>query len=96
MGPVAIIVVGLAIAGAVASWVVAAIYGVRALVALEGRQHSLRRVALFAWPFAVRRMQGVSREHAAVVNKAVVAFFVCLMVAIATISLSTNFNRIAR
>jgi hypothetical protein len=90
-------VFSLALAGAVASWIVAAIYGVRALIALEGpQQRGLRRLALFAWPFAVRRMEGVSRDHAAVVNKAIVAFIVCVTVAVATISLSTNLNRVTR
>ncbi len=97
MGPVAIAVLGLAIAGAVASWGVAAVYCVRALAALEGpEQQRLRRVALFAWPFAVRQMQGVSRQHAEIVNKAIVAFIVCLTLAVATISLSTNLNRVTR
>jgi hypothetical protein len=96
MGPFAITVLGLAIAGAAASWIVAAVYCIRALTELAPHQSHLRRLALFAWPFAVRQMQGVSRQHAAIVNKAIVAFIVCLTVAVATISLSTNFNRVTR
>jgi hypothetical protein len=97
MGPLAIGILALTIAGALASWIVAAVYGVRALAAIEGPGAGrLRLLAIVAWPFAVRRLEGVASEHAAVVNKAIVAFFVCLTLAVATISLSTNFNRISR
>ena len=41
----------------------------------------------------VRRRSG-GRTRRCCVNKAIVVFFVCLTVAVATISLSTNFNRI--
>jgi len=94
IGPIAITVLALTLATAVASWVVAAVYGVRALVALEGPdQKPLRKLALYAWPFAARRMTGAAGEYAAVVNKAIVVFIVCIVVAAATVSLATNYNR---
>jgi len=94
MGPIAIAVLALTLAAAVASWVVAAVYGVRALAAIEGPdQKPLRKLALFAWPFAARRMTGAASAYAAVVNKAIVVFIVCIMIAAATVSLATNYNR---
>jgi len=97
MGPFAITVVGLALAGAAASWIVGAIYYVRCLAAIEGRDTAgLRFKAIFAWPFATGKLAGAAAENAAVVNKAIVAFLVCLTVAVATVSLSTNFNRISK
>jgi hypothetical protein len=97
MGPVAIGILALALSGAAASWVVGAIYYVRCLSAIEGENKaSLRWKALVAWPFTLGKLKGAAAEHAAVVNKAIVAFFVCLTVAVATISLSTNLNRISR
>ena len=97
MGPFAITVLVLALAGALASWIVAAIYAVRTLAAIEGEQAGrLRWLAVAAWPFAVGRLKGEASEHARIVNKAIVAFLVCVTVAAATISLSTNFNRISR
>ena len=97
MGPFAIAVLVAALAGAVASWVVGAVFYFRCLASLEGANRaSLRWRAMVAWPFTLGRLNGAAAEHAAVVNKAVVAFFVCFTVAIVTISLSTNFNRISK
>ena len=50
-----------------------------------------RRVAVCA-----RRLQGAAAAHAAKVNKALVAFFACLMVAVAAISVATNLARVSR
>lgn len=97
LGPFAITVLVLALAGAVASWVVGAIYYVRCLSSLGGEHDAwLRWRAMVAWPFTTGRLKGAAAEHAAVVNKAIVAFFVCLTIAVATVSLSTNYNRISR
>ena len=97
MGTVAIVVMSIALAGAAASWIVAAIYAVKTLAAIDGPDRSnLRWLAVVAWPFAVKRFQGEASANAAVVNKAIVAFMVCIVVAVATVSLSTNLNRIAK
>jgi hypothetical protein len=97
MGAFAITVLVLALAGALASWIVASVYSVRTLAAIDGEHAGRRRwLAVAAWPFAVGRLKGEASEHARIVNKAIVAFIVCLTVAVATISLSTNFNRISR
>jgi hypothetical protein len=97
MGPIGITVLVLALAGAAASWVVGAVYYFRCLAAVEGTDRNrLRLQAMVAWPFTLGRLRGSAAEHAAVVNKAIVAFFVCLTVAAAAVSLSTNFNRISK
>ena len=97
MGPLAIGILSLALAGAIASWVVAAVYAVRALAAIEGPEASrLRLFAMVPWPFAAKRFEAEAGEYAAVVNKAIVAFIVCVIVPVATISLSTNLNRITK
>jgi hypothetical protein len=97
MGALAIGILALTLAGALASWIVAAVYGMRALGAANGANTSRwRRFAVLAWPFAVSRFKGAASEHAAIVNKAVVAFFVCVTLAMTTISLATNLNRIAK
>lgn len=96
MGPIATTVFSLAIAGALASWVVGAIYFARAIAAMNDPSGPSRWAAVVAWPFATKRMKGAAAENAAVVNKAIVAFLICLTLAVLTISLSTNYNRIAK
>jgi hypothetical protein len=45
--------------------------------------------------FTVGRLQGAAAVNASIVNKALVAFLVCLIVAIAAISVGTNLARIS-
>jgi hypothetical protein len=97
MGPIAITVLVLALVGAAVSWVVGAVFFFRCLAAVDGTDRGwLRLKAMVAWPFSLSQLRGAAAEHAAVVNKAIVMFFICLTVAAATISLSTNFNRISK
>jgi hypothetical protein len=96
MSTVATIVAVLAGAGAVASWIVGAMFYVRTLRAIGPEQRELKWMAVVGWLFAAKRFTGEAAEHASKVNKALVAFFVCLMVAIAAISLATNLSRISR
>jgi hypothetical protein len=94
MAILATIITFLALAGAVASWVAAALCYVRAGAASgSGR---LRCLTIVAWPFATRRLSGIAAEHAARVNKALVAFFACLTIAAAAWSVASNLNRLAR
>jgi len=98
MAEVAFVVAGLALAGAAASWVVGAVYYVSTLRAISARPETrgvLLR-ALVAWPFAVGRLQGEAAAHASKVNKAMVAFFACLIVAVSAISVATNLARVSR
>jgi hypothetical protein len=97
MRAIANVVLVLAICGAVASWIVAVTSGFRTLQALPGAENrSLRWLAIVAWPFAVGRLHGAPARHAATANKAMVAFFACLMIAIAATSVTTNLSRYSR
>jgi hypothetical protein len=100
------IVACLAFAGALASWIAGAWFYARTLRALaaERGQTRLAWLAIAAWPFALGRLKGapaadaasVNVAHAANVNKALVAFIACLMVAVAATSVATNLARVSR
>jgi hypothetical protein len=92
------IVAYLAFAGAVASWVIGAWFYARTLrvLAAEGQQAPLAWLAIVAWPFALGRLKGAAAVHAAKVNKALVAFLACLMLAVAATSVATNLARVSR
>ena len=97
MGSVAIAVLVLALAGALASWIVGAIYYARSLRTLErAGGPAFAWLAIAVWPFATKRIATASAETASVVNKALVALLVCVTLGAATISYSTNLNRIAK
>jgi hypothetical protein len=97
MGSVAIGVLVFALAGAVASWAVGAVFYARALDAVgDARRAPLRWLTVAVWPFATKRIATASVGTASVVNKALVALFACVLIGAATISYSTNLNRFAR
>jgi hypothetical protein len=104
MAQVAYIVVGLAVAGAFASWIVGAVFYVRTLQAIsqDPQQRGLMSRAIFAWAFTTgmlpstaNRLQGEASAHASIVNKALVAFLVCVIVAASAISVATNLARVS-
>jgi len=94
----AFVLAGLSVAGAFACWVVGAVYYVRTLRAISDQPQSrdLMLRAIVAWPFAVGRLQGKAAAHATKVNKALVAFIACVIVAISAISVATNLARVSR
>ena len=98
----AAIVAFLALAGAVASWIAGGWFYARTLRALAaGPGHArlatpARIAAVVAWPFALGRLRGVPTPYVAPVNKALVAFLACLMVAAAATSVATNLARVSR
>ena len=97
MATLATIVAVLALIGAMASWGIGAWNSAQALRVLSGetnRSQMLR--AIVAWPFASRQMTGEAAVYSQNVNKALVAFFTCLMIAAAAFSLSTNLSRLSR
>jgi hypothetical protein len=97
MGSVAIVVLVLTLLGALASWIVGAIYYARSLRTLEiAVDEPWAALSIAVWPFATKRIASASAETASVVNKALVALIVCLTVGAATISLSTNLNRVSK
>ena len=97
MATAAYIATGLAFAGAVAAWIVGAVFYVRTLRAIsqDPQQRGLMPRAIFAWLFTVGRLQGEASAHAAIVNKAVVAFLACVIFAAAAISVAANLARIS-
>jgi hypothetical protein len=97
MATAAYIVIGLAAAGAIASWIVGAIFYVRTLGALRSdpQQRDLVPRAIFAWMFTAGRLQGEASANASIVNKAIVAFLVCVIVAATAISLAANLARVS-
>jgi hypothetical protein len=92
------IIVILALAGALASWVTGAwLYAStwRTLSAERG-QSRLGWLAVVGWPFALKRLDGAATARVAGLNKALVAFFTCLTVAAAATSVATNLARVSR
>src|SRR5712692_2611858 len=98
MATMATVLVVIALIGALTSWIVGAIFYARTLATLanEGASTRLRWLVVLARPFAVTRLQGAATEHAAKVNKSLVAFIACLMVAAAATSAATNLYRFAK
>jgi len=88
------VLVYLAFAGALASWIAGAVFYARSLRALgDDRPNWL---VVFAWPFALSRIKGAGAGPAAQVNKALVAVLACLMIAFAAFSVSANLHRVAK
>jgi hypothetical protein len=96
MATIATLLVFLAAAAAVASWIVGAVSYARCLRSLGGSgQRGLMWRAMLAWPFVLKHLQGAPAEYARRTNKALVAFFASLMVLAAAASVATNLNRIS-
>jgi cell division protein FtsL len=93
MGRVGIVVLVAALAGALASWIVGAVYYARSLRAAHAKDTSW--LAVVVWPFATKRISSTGSTEAIVVNKALVALLVCITLSAATVSLSTNLNRVS-
>jgi len=85
----------LGFAGALASWIAGAVFYARALRTL-GTGGAAQRLAVAAPPLALSRIKGATAVPAALVNKSLVAFFACLMIAFAAFSVSANLHRVAR
>jgi hypothetical protein len=96
MSTLATIVAVLAVIGAVVSWGFGAVNFVRTLQTLGKGDRKLMWYAMVAWPFVSRQMTGEAAAYSSKVNKALVAFFTCLMIAVTAISLATNLSRISR
>ena len=92
----AYILAGLAVAGALASWFAGAWFYVQTLRAISAdpAQKGMMFGAMFNWMFVARRLQGAASAEAGKVNKAIVAFLVCLIVAAVAISVATNLARV--
>ncbi len=86
----------LALIGALASWIAGAWFYLRTLRSIPADDGRLKWLAIVVWPFAVKRLEGAAAEHAARVNKALVAFMACILVGVAAFSVSTNLHRFAK
>ena len=89
------VLVYLAFAGALASFIAGAVFYARTLRTLSA-DGSANWLAVATWPFAMSRIKGARAEPAALVNKSLVAFFACLMIACAAFSVSANLHRVAK
>jgi hypothetical protein len=97
MGDFAIGVLALALAGAAASWVVGAMAYLRGSATFDPRDRGAWRwLAAAGWPFRLGRLRQGAADPAALANKAMVAFIVCMTVAAATVTLSTNLANLNR
>jgi hypothetical protein len=88
----------LALAGALTSWIMGAWFFAQTLrlLAADRERPGPAWLAIVGWPFALGRLKGAAAAHAAKINKSLVAFFACLMVAIAATSVATNLARVSR
>jgi hypothetical protein len=99
MSQLAAVVAYLALAGALVSWIIGAWFyasTLRALAVEREEKGAAIWLAVLAWPFARGRLQGAAAAHASKVNKALVAFLACVMVAMAATSVATNLARVSR
>jgi len=94
MASIAFALLFLAIAGAIVAWVAGAMYFVRTLAAIGEEERSTRWLALIAWPFAVSRLNAKAAAYAVGVNRAIVAFIACLLIAAASMSVGMNLQRV--
>ena len=81
----------LALAGALASFLAGAVFSARIAA---GRPR--RWLAVLVWPLVMTRFTGAASDQAARLNKALVAFITCLMIAAAAWSAAANLHRFAR
>jgi hypothetical protein len=86
MAAVSTILVYLAAAGAIASFVAGAVFAARAGAGARA----------IVWPLAIGRIRRAGGEPASQVNKALVAFIACLLVGAAAFSASANLHRFAK
>jgi hypothetical protein len=91
MANAAAVITGIALAGALASFIAGAVFSARALPRADLR---LRVLAILAWPFA--RAWFRTAQQSTQINKALVAFMACLMIAAAAWSAAANLHRFAR
>ncbi len=97
MATIATIVAVATLIGAAASWLYGAWNFACMLRVLSGQRSASQIVyALVAWPFVSRPVTGDTAIYAARINKSLVAFIACVMLAVTAISLSTNLSRLSR
>ena len=97
MATLATILLVAALIGAAASWIFGMVNFAHTLRVLSGQSNRRQMwYALVAWPFASKQMTGEAAIYSTRVNKALVAFIVCVMIAATAMSLAANFSRLSR
>ena len=96
MSTFAAIVAYLALAGAIASWIVGAWIYAATLRDLADGPGNPNWLAVAAWPFGLGRLKGAAADRSAQVSKALILFLACLTVAAAATSVATNLARVSR
>jgi hypothetical protein len=97
MQSVVIIVSVLAAIGAIACWVIGARAQAQMLNTLPAEHQPRFKWPLVAvWPFARGRLQYAAADHVQMVNKSLIAFIACVMVALSAASLASNLSRFSR
>jgi hypothetical protein len=86
MAAVSTILVYLAAAGAIASFIAGAIFAARAGVGWRA----------VIWPFAIGRIRSAGGEAAVLLNKTLVALIACLLVGTAAFAAAANLHRFAK
>lgn len=94
MSSVAFMIFYLALSAAAASWLVAFVFYLRTLSSLRSGQRSVAMLALFAWPFAIRKLRGMAAAHAITVHRALISFMVSVLVALAAAAAAINLQRV--
>ena len=83
----------IALAGALASFIAGIVFSERTSRHARLR---LRWLLVAAWPLAIARLKVAAGDEAATLNKTLVAFMTCLMIAAASWSAAANLHRFAR
>jgi hypothetical protein len=83
----------IALAGALASFIAGVVFSERTSRHAHLR---LRWLLVAAWPLAIARLKAAAGGEAATLNKTLVAFITCLMIAAASWSAAANLHRFAR
>jgi hypothetical protein len=98
MHQVAYVLAVLGVIGGIVSWAFGAVFYVQTLRAISDMpdRRGLMLRAIVAWPFVIKDLRGEAADHSAKVNKAMVAFLVCMIVAITAIAVGTNLARMPR
>jgi hypothetical protein len=96
MAQVAMVLAVLALADVVACGIAASVFYARTLATIGPGDPKTKWLAAVTWLSVQRRLTGAAAAHAANVNKAIVAFLVCVVVAVAPVAIALNLQRLAR
>ena len=93
MANAAAVLTWIALLGALASFIAGIVFSERTSRHAHLR---MRWLLVAAWPLAIARLKDAAGAEAAILNKTLVAFITCLMIAAAAWSAAANLHRFAR